>query len=74
MITSYFQSPVEYMKESFSVTLKGLGGSTLTGCAAAAAAACAGGMLGGGGAGHSSSPALRTIEPRVTSSFKSMLK
>lgn len=65
--------PVEYKKESFKVTLKGLGGSGLA-TAVGLAAACTGAMLGDGGAGHSSSPAFSTMAPRVTSSSRLMWK
>lgn len=63
---------MEYKKVSFSVSLKGFGGSALT--AAGALVAVTGAMLGGGGGGQSSSPAFNTIAPRVTSSSKLIWK
>lgn len=66
--------PVEYRNVSFSVSLKGLGGSTAAGDALAGAGAAGVAGSAGGGAGHSSSPSLSTMAPRVTSSSRSMLK
>lgn len=59
---------------SFSVSLKGLGGSTVAGVALAGAGLAGAAGCAGGGAGHSNSPSLSTMAPRVTSSSRSMLK